>query len=33
LPYLASFASVAVSEAVLLLLGNTLLVRRVYRDA
>jgi uncharacterized membrane protein len=33
LPYFASFASVAVSEAVLLLLGNTLLVRRVYRDA
>ncbi len=33
LPYLASFISVAVSEAVLLLLGNTLLVRRVYRDA
>jgi uncharacterized membrane protein len=29
LPYLASFASVAVSEAVLLLLGNALLVRRV----
>ena len=29
LPYLASFASVAVSEAILLLLGNALLVRRV----
>jgi uncharacterized membrane protein len=29
LPYLASFASVAVSEAVLLLAGNALLVRRV----
>ena len=29
LPYLASFASVAVSETVLLLLGNALLVRRV----
>ena len=29
LPYLASFASVAVSEVILLLLGNALLVRRV----
>ena len=29
LPYLASFASVAVSEVILLLLGNTLLVRRI----
>ena len=29
LPYLASFASVAVSETVLLLAGNALLVRRV----
>jgi len=29
LPYLASFASVAVSETVLLLVGNTLLVRQV----
>ena len=29
LPYLASFASVAVSETILLLLGNVLLVRRV----
>src|SRR5918995_416987 len=29
LPYLASFASVAVSEIILLLLGNALLVRRV----
>jgi len=29
LPYLASFASVAVSETVLLLAGNTLLVRRI----
>ena len=29
LPYLASFASVAVSEVVLLLAGNALLVRRV----
>src|SRR5919199_470456 len=29
LPYLASFASVAVSEVILLLVGNTLLVRRV----
>ena len=29
LPYLASFASVAVSEVTLLLLGNALLVRRV----
>ena len=29
LPYLASFVSVAVSEAILLLLGNALLVRRV----
>jgi uncharacterized membrane protein len=28
LPYLASFASVAVSEVILLLLGNALLVRR-----
>jgi uncharacterized membrane protein len=29
LPYLAAFASVAVSEIVLLLLGNALLVRRI----
>jgi len=29
LPYLASFASVAISESVLLLTGNALLVRRV----
>ncbi len=29
LPYLAAFASVAVSEIILLLLGNTLLVRRI----
>ena len=29
LPYLASFASVAVSEVVLLLAGNALLVRRI----
>ena len=29
LPYLVAFASVAVSEVVLLLLGNALLVRRV----
>jgi uncharacterized membrane protein len=29
LPYLASFASVAVSEITLLLAGNTLLVRRI----
>jgi uncharacterized membrane protein len=29
LPYLASFASVAVSEVILLLLGNALLVRRI----
>jgi uncharacterized membrane protein len=29
LPYLAAFASVAVSEVVLLLLGNALLVRRI----
>nr|MBA2535356.1 QueT transporter family protein [Rubrobacter sp.] len=29
LPYLPSFASVAVSEIILLLLGNALLVRRV----
>jgi uncharacterized membrane protein len=29
LPYLPSFASVAVSEVILLLLGNSLLVRRV----
>jgi uncharacterized membrane protein len=29
LPYLAAFASVAVSEIILLLLGNALLVRRV----
>ena len=29
LPYLAAFASVAVSEVILLLLGNALLVRRV----
>jgi uncharacterized membrane protein len=29
LPYLVAFASVAVSEVVLLLLGNTLLVRRI----
>ncbi len=29
LPYLASFASVAVSETILLLAGNALLVRRV----
>jgi uncharacterized membrane protein len=29
LPYLASFASVAVSEVILLLAGNALLVRRV----
>jgi uncharacterized membrane protein len=29
LPYLPSFASVAVSETVLLFIGNTLLVRRV----
>jgi uncharacterized membrane protein len=29
LPYLPSFASVAVSEVILLLLGNALLVRRV----
>jgi uncharacterized membrane protein len=29
LPYLASFASVAVSETILLLAGNTLLVRRI----
>ncbi len=29
LPYLASFASVAVSETILLLLGNALLVRRI----
>ena len=29
LPYLASFASVAVSEIILLLVGNALLVRRV----
>ena len=28
-PYLASFASVAVSETILLLAGNALLVRRV----
>ena len=28
-PYLASFASVAVSEVVLLLAGNALLVRRI----
>jgi uncharacterized membrane protein len=30
LPYLASFASVAVSEVILLLVGNALLVRRIY---
>jgi uncharacterized membrane protein len=29
LPYLAAFASVAVSETILLLLGNALLVRRI----
>jgi hypothetical protein len=29
LPYLPSFASVAVSEIILLLAGNALLVRRV----
>ena len=29
LPYLAAFASVAVSEIILLLLGNALLVRRI----
>ena len=29
LPYLASFASVAVSEVILLLAGNALLVRRI----
>jgi uncharacterized membrane protein len=29
LPYLASFAPVAVSEVVLLLAGNALLVRRI----
>jgi uncharacterized membrane protein len=29
LPYLVAFASVAVSEIVLLLLGNALLVRRI----
>ena len=29
LPYLAAFASVAVSEIILLFLGNTLLVRRI----
>ena len=29
LPYLAAFASVAVSEAILLLAGNALLVRRI----
>jgi uncharacterized membrane protein len=29
LPYLVSFASVAVSETILLLAGNALLVRRV----
>jgi uncharacterized membrane protein len=29
LPYLVSFASVAVSEVILLLVGNALLVRRI----
>ena len=29
LPYLAAFASVAISEIILLLLGNALLVRRI----